>query len=295
MKLRGYTRAGGKWALAAAAVLSCAVARPALAQVSPAGGPNSGALTFTGGLDVPSVYVYRGIVQEGDPKVTLTPHGDLGIRLASGEGPFAMIRVNLGVWNSLNTGTSGTGGPLKALHYAEQFYTSVTLGLGKGLTFTPEYRANTSPNRGYATVQEINFTLASSDRIAPYALVAFELSDTGQLDGGSKKGTYLELGVGPTLGLPFWNAKLTVPVKAGFSLRNYYEVFGSDLIYHDHGFGFIDPGILVTVPLSTFGSQFGSWTVHGGADVLTFGDATRAFNRGQRTKVVVLVGIGVTY
>ena len=35
--------------------------------------PNPGALTFTGYLDVPSVYVFRGIVQEADPKLTLFP------------------------------------------------------------------------------------------------------------------------------------------------------------------------------------------------------------------------------
>ena len=41
--------------------------------------PNTGALTFTGGLDVPTKYVFRGIVQEADSKLTLFPYGDLGI------------------------------------------------------------------------------------------------------------------------------------------------------------------------------------------------------------------------
>ena len=117
----------------------------------------------------------------------------------------------------------------------------------------------------------------------------------GQLDGGSKKGTYLELGAGPTLGLPFWNAKLTVPLKAGFSLNNYYELLGSDLKYHDNRFGFFDIGGLITVPMSSFASRFGSWTVHGGADFLAFGDTTKAFDSGKKTKVVALVGIGMTY
>ena len=35
--------------------------------------PNTGALTFTGGLDVPTKYMFRGIVQEADSKLTLFP------------------------------------------------------------------------------------------------------------------------------------------------------------------------------------------------------------------------------
>ena len=38
---------------------------------------NQGALKFTGTLDVPSVYVFRGIVQESDPKLTLQPAADV--------------------------------------------------------------------------------------------------------------------------------------------------------------------------------------------------------------------------
>ena len=45
--------------------------------------PNPGALTFTGGLDAPTVYVFRGFVQERDPRITLFPYGDLGIALKS--------------------------------------------------------------------------------------------------------------------------------------------------------------------------------------------------------------------
>ena len=42
--------------------------------------PNTGALTFTAGLDAPTKYIFRGINQEpGDSKLTLFPYGDLGI------------------------------------------------------------------------------------------------------------------------------------------------------------------------------------------------------------------------
>jgi hypothetical protein len=88
---------------------------------------------------------------------------------------------------------------------------------------------------------------------------------------------------------------LTVPVKVGISLKNYYELLNADLTYHDSTFGFFDIGGLFAVPLSTPASRFGAWSIHGGADVLELGDTARAFNRGIRTKVVGLVGIGLTY
>ena len=278
-------------ALIAALAVTCATARSVSAQAS----GNTGALTLTGGLDVPTVYIYRGIVQEGDPKLTLTPFGDVGIRLTSADGSPGSVRLNVGAWNSLNTGSSGTGGPLKALHATEQFYTTLTLGLGKGFLLTPGYRANTSPNGGYNTIKEATLEVAAPGRLAPYGLLAFELSDGGQLDGGSKKGTYLEVGANPAFGLPFWHLTVTVPAKAGFSLSNYYELFDSTLTYHDHQFGFFDIGGMVTLPLSGHTSRFGSWGIHGGAEVLAFGDTTRAFNRGEKTKVVASAGVSFKY
>lgn len=281
---------------AVALLVICAVPASAQsAQPLPDARVNSGALTFTGGLDVPTVYVYRGIVQEGAPSLTLAPYGDVGVQV-TGDDASRGLRVNVGIWNSLNTGSSGTGGPLKALHYAEQFHATLTLGLPRHLAITGGYLANTSPNRSYQTVQELNVRIAQASRIAPYALAAFELSDTGQLDDGSKKGTYLEFGAAPRLGLPFWHAQLTLPARAGFSLSDYYQIFRSDLTYHDNTFGFASVGGLVTIPLSSPASRFGQWNVHSGADVLTFGEATKAFNRGKGTKIVVtLVGVGVTY
>ena len=84
--------------------------------------PNTGALHFTGGIDQASVYVFRGFVQEQDPKLTVFPYGDLAIALTSGEGFVRSTVVNVGVWNSLNTGSSGTDGPSGHLHYEEEFY-----------------------------------------------------------------------------------------------------------------------------------------------------------------------------
>ncbi len=114
---------------------------------------------------------------------------------------------------------------------------------------------------------------------------------SGAADGTDEgTGSYLELGVGPSFPLGGSKASLTVPVKLGLSLKDYYQSFDGD-----HKFGFFDIGGLVTVPLSGIPARFGSWNLHGGADVYVFGDTTKAFNSGDKSKVVGLVGIGVTY
>jgi hypothetical protein len=259
--------------------------------------PNGGAINFTGGIDVPSAYVFRGILQEGDPKLTLTPYGQISIRLSGDPGPTSTdgTRINVGVWNALLTGTSGSGGPLKRIHYSEQFSASVSFGVGHGIVVTPGYLANTSPNRGYNTVKEFTLGVTATGAIAPYGFLAIELDDAGQLDGGSKKGSYLELGATPSFGLSLWHSRVSAPVRAGFSLNNYYELFTNTLTFEDHRFGFVEVGGHLTVPVSSSTSRFGLWNVHGGVDFFSFGDTTRAFNLDEKTRVVVSGGVALLY
>jgi hypothetical protein len=181
--------------IAAAVLMMAAVPGTARAQGST--DPNPGAITFTGGVDVPTVYVFRGIVQETDPKFTMWPYGDIGLALMSGDGSVKSVGVNVGVWNSVQTGSSGTDGPSEHAHYEEDFYATRSLGLAKSLSLGTTYTAYTSPNLMFNTVKEISFKIAQSSRINPYGLLAFEVGEHGA-DGGEKKGTYLELGASPS-------------------------------------------------------------------------------------------------
>jgi hypothetical protein len=261
--------------------------------------PNPGALTFTGGLDFPTLYFFRGIRQETDPALTMWPYGDLGIALHSGDGSVKSVGVNVGVWNSLHTGSSGSDGISGKLHYEEDFYTTLNLGFGGGVTVGTTYMALTSPNQGFATVKELQFKVAKAHWLSPYGFLAFELSDDGQADGGhtfgGSKGTYLELGVGPSWPLGGGVATLAVPVKVGFGLSNYYEQVGADGSITSDEFGFFDVGGLVTFPLKGIPSSFGSWNFHAGLDFLMLGDMTKLVNNDESTKVVALFGIGLTY
>ena len=275
-------------ATVATVVMAIATAGSAAAQTS--AGPNSGALTFTGGLDVPSVYFFRGIRQEGDPKLTLFPYGDIGIAVSS------KATINFGVWDSLQTGSTGTDGPSGRLHYEEDFYATLNLGLGGGVGLGTTFTAYTSPNAIFTTAKEISFKISKAHRLAPYGIVALEIGGdgSGQADNGAKKGTYIELGVGPSWPLGGGKRTLAIPVKIGLSAKDYYEANGKD-----HKFGFFDVGAVVTLPLTGVPSQFGTWNVHAGGDILVLG-ADRAFNvnsdgDAKRNQFIVLFGIGVGY
>jgi len=250
--------------------------------------PNTGAITFTGGLDVPTKYIFRGIVQEADSKLTLFPYGDLGIAFYSGEGAIKSASVNFGVWNALLTGSSGSDGDTGKLHYEEDFYTTLTLGFDKGFSLGTTYTAYTSPNGMFSTAHELAFKVSKAHMLAPYGTLAFELD--GQADGGSSEGVYLELGVGPSWPLAGGKVTIAVPVKFGLSLSDYYE--GAD---GDSSFGFFQAGALFTIPFSDETNMFGAWNFHGGVDFYAFGDTTKAFNDGDSGKVVASFGIGVVY
>jgi hypothetical protein len=276
-----------KWARVAAAGCAAVMLSAASASAQPTGNdPNTGAVTFTGGFDVPSKYVFRGLVQEVDSKLTLFPYGDSGISLFTGEGGVKSATVNFGVWNSLMTGSSGTGGPRDKMHYEEDFYASFGLGFARGISLGTTYTAYTSPNNSFSTVHEIAFKVAKTHWLSPYGLLAFD----GQADAGLNEGTYLELGVGPSWPIAGGKATIGVPTKIGVSLKDYYE--GPD---GDSKFGFFQVGGLLTVPVTSPTSKFGGWALKGGVDVYALGDTPKLFNNGDGGKVVATFGIGVIY
>ena len=264
-----------------AAVLLMAFSGAALAQ---AADPNPGAITLTTGIDFPSVYFFRGIRQEADPKLTMFAFGDVGIALGS------RASINFGVWNSLHTGSSGLDNDYvnNKLHYEEDFYAALGLGFSKA-TFTTTYTAYTSPNGLFNTVQEIAFKVGVSHKIAPYFVLAQELGEFGA-DGGSNKGTYIELGVGPSWPLAGGKATIAIPIKLGLSANNYYELDGVD-----NKFGFFDIGALLTVPITGIPASYGAWNFHVGGDAFAFGETTKAINGGKSSKGVFLFGFGVGY
>ena len=272
--------------LTAAILLS--IAGSAAAQSKP--------VTFTAGVDFPSVYFFRGIRQEADPKLTTFVFGDVGFSLlADGTGGVKSAGVNVGTWNAFMTGSSGSDGPEDSAFYESDVYAGLTLGFQNGVSVTPLFTAYTSPNDMFTTVKEVSFKVAHASKVSPYALVAFELGgdDSGEADGGhlgpnGGKGTYLELGVGPSFPLAEGKATVAIPVKVGLSLKDYYELNGED-----NKFGYVDVGVLFTVPFAE------KWNFHAGANFLGLGETLKAFNAPKGDpksgQVIVSAGIGLAY
>jgi hypothetical protein len=282
-------RTGTRRAVQTIALCVACLAWASATQAQTTSAPNAGALHFTGGVDAPSVYVFRGFVQETEPKFTLFPYGDLAIALTLGDGFVRSTVVDVGVWNSLNTGSSGTDGPSGDLHYEEEFYARLNWLFRGGVAVGAGYMARTSPNNMFDTEKEIDLKVSKSGRLNPYAFLAAELNEDGQADSGISKGTYLELGAVPSVAVG-GRARLAVPVKLGLSISDYYELAGVD-----HAFGYFNIGAMLTLPLGAVPARFGSWNVHGGGEWYALGDATKAANRGDASKAVGFVGIGVTY
>lgn len=242
---------------------------------------NGGSLTVSGTFDVPSLYVFRGLIQERDPRVSLTPSAEVGIKLGDAV-------VSLGTWHALLTGSSGLDGPTARLHYEERFSAGVSLPVGGGLTAGATWTAYTSPNVFFDTRQEVALRVEQRGWLNPYGLAAFELD--GAADGRDDgTGSYLELGVGPRLDLGAFRSTLTVPARVGLSLQNYYQGFSGD-----SRFGFFDVGAHVNVPLGR-GGAFGTWQVHGGVDLYILGDTAKLRNAGEQNKVVAVAGLGFRY
>lgn len=258
------------------------VAAPVPAPGLAATAPRRAAVAAT--LDVASAYMFRGIYQE-DRGFIAQPLADLAVTVMTGDGTLKSVVASLGSWSSVHSGPTSSW-------YERDLYAGATFTLGR---WKPGalYTSYTSPNDRFGTVHELAFSLAYDDSasrvpLSPKVLVAFELY--GQADGGAHEGTYLELSARPVFIVIDAAAPLSlaIPVKVGLSLRDYYEgVRGSDT------FGYIDIGIVASVPLPFMSG--GAWDLHGGVDVLFFGNALEALNGGTAVKPVAVLGLGVVF
>jgi hypothetical protein len=257
--------------------------------------PNRGRITFLGGYDFASAYMFRGLRQE-DTGVVMWPYAEATVDLFSGREAVKSVTFHLGTWNSLHTGATGYDNGFGKLWYESDLYGTLAVRFGPDITVAATYTAYMSPNDSFTTVKELSFKAAVDDAgsfgiaLRPYGLIAFELNTlpgVRQADGGFEAGTYLEAGVAPGWVDP--DFRIEFPVKVGISLDDYYELAGVD-----QKFGFLSLAAVATVPLGG-SSSYGSWNVHGGVEFLSLGNTPEAFNGGDQTKLIASIGIGFTY
>jgi hypothetical protein len=258
-----------------------------------------------GGIDFLNTYMFRGIRQDDSGLITW-PYADLGLAVYSGDGSLKSVGINVGTWNSLHTGPTGSDNTTNGkMWYESDFYATFGLGFGGGVSLGTTYTAYTSPNSMFTTVKEIAFKVAADDSaylgraaLKPYALVAFEFDTDqgrGQADAGLNAGRYLELGVAP--GYAGSMASISVPVKLGLSLADYYElnVGTADApVFQDNKFGYFSVAGIVTVPIGGT-TSLGAWNLHGGVEFQALGDTTKSINAGDGSKIIGSFGIGFSY
>lgn len=262
------------------------LARSSTTAAAQAAAPAPRPVKVTGALDFPTLYYFRGIRQEADADVTFQPW----VNVAYTASP--MVTLNVGSWNSIHSGSTSD---VYGAYYETDFYASAAIATGK-VTSTVLYTAYMSPEDAFGPVHEIAYTAAFNDSensvpLAPAVTIAFELSDK-QADGGAKKGIYLELAATPAIPMGDDSpVTLTVPIKLGLSLKDYYE---RPIAGEDSFFGYFSGGLMALVPIAP------NFDIHGGVTFYGFGESLKQFNAnidGETSSgaVVGTIGLGFSF
>ncbi len=289
--------------MVAAALLAVAMLTAAPAAAEDAA-PNTGRISLSAGVDFPTDYYFRGIVQETEGYI-VQPYGELTFKLFESKTALTGLGLTVGSWNSLHGGPTGIEGSDESgvhdpkIWYESDFYAKLTATLFEDLSAAVIYTAYMSPNDKFNTVQEVAVGVGYSDArlLGPFALnpsllVAFETK--GQADAGRHRGVYLQAGIAPGLTL-FEKSPaplaLAFPLAVGLSLSEYYEFGTGD----DETFGFFSGGVTASLPLRFIPAAFGAWQLRGGVSVLTLGDNLKAVNRNDRVEVIGTLGFAFSY
>ncbi len=268
------------------------------AQETVSGGGDAPAPVVSGslGIDFTTAYFFRGILQENQGVIG-QPWVELGYNLYTANEGLKNLDLTFGLWNSLHDGpTGGAGGPW----YESDFYVGLSAGIGDRLSVGATYTSYYSPNATFGTVQEIAFSASVDDsgwfgeslQLNPSLTVAFELN--GQADAGAKRGTYAEIGIEPSFAigkLGDADLTLTVPVKVGLSLGDYYEYGTGD----DDFLGYFDIGAAVSAPLHFMPARLGPWDASLGLHAIVLGDNNKLVNHDDGTALVLSLGLSTTF
>jgi len=255
------------------------------------------------GADVSNAYFFRGILQE-DQGVVVQPWAKAEITLFEREEGLRTLFLDVGQWNSLHSGPTGTGGehPGPDAWYESDFVAGLSSELGDGFVARAGYTLYTSPNDSFADVHEIGLSLGLGDGawwgegdflgVRPSILVALELD--GQADAGRDEGVYAELGIAPGFAIAGVDAApvtLSFPVSLGLSLDDYYEDAGGD----DTTLGDVGVGAALGIPLRFVPESAGAWTLSVSLRALILFDSLEEKNGGDDLEWIATAGLAVAF
>ena len=267
-----------------ARVLLAVVAALAL-TVGTASAQNEGRVSVGAGIDFGSSYYFRGIVQETGGFIA-QPYLEAGLSLFEGEN--GSVSLAAGTWSSLHSvGDAGFDGA-PASFYETDFYAGLGFGFANGFGADVTYTAYMSPRGSWGTVKELAIGLSHDDVIAPYITLAFEIDGSAA---GDNEGTYLELGIEPSLPLDDAPVGVSFPVAIGLSPSDYYDPGGVN-----GTFGFFSVGAMLGVPISGIPAEFGSWDFTAGVQLLFFGDVLKTINGSDDgVEPIAIFGLSLGY
>lgn len=253
--------------------------------------PNTGALSFTFNNDLTHAYFFRGILQERDNFIW-QPSLDLNLNVYScDEGALRSADVGFGTWASVHEQETGASGNGPDAMYETDFYPSLSLTWGGGLTTSLTYYFYTSPNNAFDTVQEavLSASYDDSEYLGEFALnpsVDF-VFETDNSRFGAGRGNMVEFGINP--GATFlangdscecYPITLAFPARLGLSMGSYYnDPFSND----NDTFGYATLGANVAVALGFIPKNYGNWSAGVGLDVYFLNDALENVNRAEFT------------
>ena len=267
-----------------ARVLLAVVAALAL-TVGTASAQNEGKVSVGAGIDFSSSYYFRGIVQETGGLIA-QPYLEAGLSLFEGEN--GSVSLAAGTWSSLHSvGDAGFDGAPESF-YETDFYAGLGFGFANGFGADVTYTAYMSPRGSWGTVKELAIGLSHDDVIAPYITLAFEIDGSAA---GDNEGTYLELGIEPSLPLDDAPVGVSFPVAIGLSPSDYYDPDGVN-----ETFGFFSVGAMLGVPLAGVPAEFGSWEFTAGVQLLFFGDVLKTINGSDDgVQPIAIFGLSLGY
>ncbi len=282
--------------------LAAALAVPSFTMAADAA-PNTGGITFSGGVDVVSSYYFRGYLNE-NAGLILQPYFGGAIKVVDSKD--VKIGLSLSTWNSIQTAHSAgdaeipSDGGGAGAWYENDIYLSLPISFGD-FTITPSYYLYQYPNGALESVQEVLLSVAYDDsklwkdtlegfKLSPYATIAYEFDDGN----GSEDG-YLELGLAPgyTFKAGETSIPVTFPVALGMSFDDYYVKSNGDNAW----FGYVQVGAQTSFALdSLIPSKYGAWSLNvGGYYQNLLADSAEAANHGESNVFWGKVGVSFSY
>ena len=275
-----------------------AIAAAWLGAGSASAAPNTGRLSFSGGVDITTAYFFRGILQERNGFI-IQPYGEMGINLHKAEGEFSGLSLFGGFWNSIHSeGTNASAQELDVL-YEQDWYGGLQLQMfDNKVTSRAFYIAYTSPSDAFKTVQEVDLSAALDDSewlgafaMKPSILFGFETENSAM---GTERGQYMEIGIAPGFNIvdsETMPLTLTFPNKVGMSLDDYYEVTDDN----EDFFGYYSTGVKLSFPLTFIPEDYGAWSASGGVQLMVLGSNTRQLNDKDGLWAIGTWGVSMAY